>query len=69
MNKMITDTRPDTLHRGVKMALDNGEADSVEAAYALFDNRPGSRGWSVGRRPSRSADHGQLRPAGPVRRG
>jgi len=36
MNKMITDTRPDTLHRGVKMALDNGEADSVEAAYALF---------------------------------
>ncbi len=36
MNQMITDTRPDTLHRGVKMALDNGEADSVEAAYALF---------------------------------
>jgi hypothetical protein len=36
MNQMITDTRPDTLHRGVKMALDNGEADSVEAAYAMF---------------------------------
>jgi hypothetical protein len=36
MNKMITETRPDTLHRGVKMALDTGEADSVEAAYALF---------------------------------
>ncbi len=36
MNKMITETRSDTLHRGVKMALDNGEADSVEAAYALF---------------------------------
>lgn len=36
MNKMITEMRPDTLHRGVKMALDTGEADSVEAAYALF---------------------------------
>lgn len=36
MNQMISDTRPDTLHRGVKMALDNGEAESVEAAYALF---------------------------------
>ncbi len=36
MNQMITETRPDTLHRGVKMALDSGEADSVEAAYALF---------------------------------
>lgn len=36
INKMITETRPDTLHRGVKMALDTGEADSVEAAYALF---------------------------------
>lgn len=36
MNQMITETRPDTLHRGVKMALDNGEAESVEAAYALF---------------------------------
>lgn len=36
MNQMITDTRPDTLHRGVKMALDNGETESVEAAYALF---------------------------------
>lgn len=36
MNQMITEMRPDTLHRGVKMALDNGEADSIEAAYALF---------------------------------
>lgn len=27
---------PDTLHRGVKMALDSGEAESVEAAYAIF---------------------------------
>ncbi|MBZ9810896.1 MULTISPECIES: thiamine biosynthesis protein ThiF [unclassified Mesorhizobium] len=36
MTQMITETRPDTLHRGVKMALDNGEADSVEAGYALF---------------------------------
>lgn len=36
MNQMIAEMRPDTLHRGVKMALDNGEADSVEAAYALF---------------------------------
>ncbi len=36
MDQVITETRPDTLHRGVKMALDNGEADSVEAAYALF---------------------------------
>ncbi len=36
MNKMISEMRSDTLHRGVKMALDTGEADSVEAAYALF---------------------------------
>lgn len=36
MNQMITDTRPDTLHRGVKMALDTGEADNIETAYALF---------------------------------
>lgn len=32
-----TDIRPDTLHRGVKMVLDTGEADTVEAAYALFE--------------------------------
>jgi len=36
INQMITETRPDTLHRGVKMALDTGEADTVEAAYTLF---------------------------------
>lgn len=36
MNQMSTETYPDTLHRGVKMALDTGEADSVETAYALF---------------------------------
>tara|TARA_R110000868_G_C10962588_1_gene768671 strand:- start:496 stop:1860 length:1365 start_codon:yes stop_codon:yes gene_type:complete len=36
MSQMFTETRPDNLHRGVKMALDSGEADSVEAAYALF---------------------------------
>lgn len=36
MNQMITETRPDTLHRGVKMALDTGEVDSVETAYTLF---------------------------------
>lgn len=35
MNK--TDIRPDTLHRGVKMVLDTGEAHTVEAAYALFE--------------------------------
>lgn len=27
---------PDVLHRGVKMAMDTGEATSIEAAYALF---------------------------------
>lgn len=36
MTHMITEMSPDALHRGVKMALDNGEADSIEAAYALF---------------------------------
>ena len=36
MNHMITEMSPDSLHRGVKMVLDNGEADSIEAAYALF---------------------------------
>jgi hypothetical protein len=36
MTHMITEISPDALHRGVKMALDNGEADSIEAAYALF---------------------------------
>ncbi|CAN7608886.1 hypothetical protein LJR164_004445 [Phenylobacterium sp. LjRoot164] len=33
-----SDIRPDTLHRGVKMALDTGEAETVEAAYALFES-------------------------------
>lgn len=36
INQIRQDIRPDTLHRGVKMALDTGEAASVEGAYALF---------------------------------
>lgn len=48
MNQLITDTRPDTLHRGVKMALDNGEAESLEAAYALFAGYRIAIGLGVG---------------------
>lgn len=37
MNNTLNDIRPDTLHRGVKMALDSGEAASIEEAFALFE--------------------------------
>ncbi len=36
MDSSYPNLRPDTLHRGVKMALDTGEAASVEDAYRLF---------------------------------
>ncbi|ALL13182.1 hypothetical protein [Caulobacter henricii] len=52
MNK--TDIRPDTLHRGVKMVLDSGEADTVEAAYALFETYRVSIGVGGGVAQSRA---------------
>jgi hypothetical protein len=52
MDRLLNDIRPDTLHRGVKMALDNGEAASIEAAYALFAGYRMSIG--VGERAARS---------------
>ncbi len=36
MHNTLNDIRADTLHRGVKMALDSGEAASIEEAFALF---------------------------------
>ena len=60
MNKMITETRPDTLHRGVKMALDNGEADSARGRLRPVrqlphDNPPGDGPSHRGRLPSGAA--------------
>jgi hypothetical protein len=36
MSGQITNIDPDDLHRGVKMALDSGEASTLDEAYAIF---------------------------------
>lgn len=54
MNQMLNDIRPDTLHRGVKMAIDTGEAASVEEAYTLFARYRMTVGLGAGAANSRA---------------
>jgi len=60
MSQVQKDVRPDTLHRGVKMALDNGEAQTVEAAYALFASYRMAIGLGPGAELSRAAQSAVL---------
>lgn len=55
MSQILHEIRPDTLHRGVKMALDDGEAASVEAAYAIFAGYRMSVGVGGGALQSRAS--------------
>ena len=69
MIRILTDIRPDTLHRGVKMALDNGEAASLEAAYALFEGYRMTIGVGPGAESSRAVQSALLTMVNTGRRG